>query len=469
MSAKVILTITQGSLKGQQFVFEERNTCVIGRSHDCYPQLPNDEAHRTISRYHCLLDINPPDIRVRDFGSKNGTYINSKKIGQRSANQTPLEAADLNFPEHDLSEDDEIKIGPTVFKVSIIGAREGDRSDFILDSAIENEDETVAESRVSTGNTAPKFNQREVVKNLLQIANQGDHDLKALREYTIIKQLSTTECSQDYLTLDERSGELLVLKIMLPQVSVSQRARVMFLQEVANTKALHHAHIVQLRDYGYFNGIFFLTFEYCQGGSVVDLMKQNGGKLSVDKAVKIILQALDGLEYAHNAPIPYLKKADSSFSQGKGLVHRDLKPNNIMLANVGGASVAQIADYGLAKAFDFAGLSGQTMSGLTTGLPVFVPRQQVISFNYAKAEIDVWAMAAILYNMLTGTYPRDFVDRDPFLVVLQTNAVPIRERDASIPKKLAEIIDLALTDTPDIYFKTAGEFKQALLGVFTKS
>lgn len=461
MSAKLILTITQGSLKGQQFLFEERTTCIIGRSHDCYPQLPNDEAHRTISRYHCLLDINPPDIRVRDFGSKNGTYINGKKIGQRPADHTPRQAAHLTFPEHDLSEQDELQIGPTVLKVSILGAREGDRSDFILD----NEDETVAESRISTGNTALKFNQQEVVKNLLQIATQGDPDLKALQEYTIIKQLSAGESSQDYLTLNERSGELLVLKIMLPQVSVSQRAKLMFLQQVANTKTLHHSHIVQLRDYGYFNGTFFLTFEYCQGGSIVDLMKQTGGKLSVDRSLKILLQVLDGLEYAHNAPVPYLKKSDGSFSKGKGLVHRDLKPNNIVLANVGGVSVAKIADYGLAKAFDLAGLSGQTMSGLTVGLPVFVPRQQVISFNYAKPEMDVWAMAAILYNMLTGTYPREFVDRDPFLVVLQTNAVPIRERDASIPKKLAEIIDLALVDTPEIYFKTATQFKDALLSV----
>lgn len=465
MSAKVILTITQGSLKGQQFIFEERTTCLIGRSHDCYPQIPNDEAHRTISRYHCLFDINPPDIRVRDFGSKNGTYVNGKKIGQRPANQTPLQAAHLNFPEHDLSEGDEIKIGLTVIQVSILGARGGERSDFLVNLATENEDETVAESKVATGNTAPKFSQQEVVKNLLQIAKQGEPNLNALREYTIIKQLGAGECSQDYLTLDERSGELLVLKIMVPQVSVSQRARVMFLQEVENTKALHHPHIVQLRDYGYFNGTFFLTLEFCHGGNVVDLMKQKGGKLSVARALQIILQALDALEYAHNAEVPYLKKADGSFGKGGGLVHRDLKPNNIVLANIGGSTVAKIADYGLAKAFDLAGLSGQTMSGLTAGLPVFVPRQQVISFNYAKPEIDVWGMAAIFYNMLTGTYPRDFVDRDPFLVVLQTNAVPIRERDASIPKKLAEVIDLGLTDTPEIYFKTAAQFKRALLNV----
>ncbi|MDJ0516786.1 MAG: FHA domain-containing protein [Trichodesmium sp. MO_231.B1] len=463
MSAKIILTITEGSIKGQQFIFEERTTCVIGRSHDCYPQLPNDRAHRTISRYHCLLDINPPDIRVRDFGSKNGTYINGKKIGQRPANQTPLQAANLNFPEYDLSEGDEIKIGLTAIKVSILGIREGDRSDFFNDLGTKDEDETIAESKVFHGSTTAQFNQHEIVKNLQQIANEGEPSLKALQKYTIIKQLSSGECSQDYLTLNEDSGELLVLKIMLPQVRVSQRAREMFLQQVENTKALDHPHIVKFKDYCYFNGTFFLTFEYCHGGTVVDLMKRGGGKLSVEQALEIILQALDGLEYAHNAEVPYLKQGDTNFSEGRGLVHRDLKPHNIVLGNVRGACVAKIANYGLAKAFDIAGLSGQTMSGLTLGLPVFVPRQQVISFNYMKPEMDVWGMAATLYYMLTGAYPRDFLERDPFLVVLQTNAVPILERDISIPKRLAEVIDLGLTDTPEIYFKSSAQFKQALL------
>jgi eukaryotic-like serine/threonine-protein kinase len=88
----------------------------------------------------------------------------------------------------------------------------------------------------------------------------------------------------------------------------------------------------------------------------------------------------------------------------------------------------------------------------------------VINFKYVKPEVDIWATAACLYFMLTGAYPRDFVG-DPFLALLQTNAVPIRERNASIPKQLAELIDLALVDKPEIYFKDAATFKQALSSV----
>jgi pSer/pThr/pTyr-binding forkhead associated (FHA) protein len=109
MTSKITLTITEGNLKGQEFTFESRTTCIIGRAKDCYPKIPDDDKHRTISRYHCLLDINPPDIRVRDFGSKNGTFVNGEKIGQREAHQTPEQAANIQFPEFDLQGGDEFK------------------------------------------------------------------------------------------------------------------------------------------------------------------------------------------------------------------------------------------------------------------------------------------------------------------------------------------------------------------------
>ena len=119
MPATVTLTVTQGKLTGQKIVFDERTTCIIGRSPECHPQIPNDEAHRTISRHHCLLDINPPDIRVRDFGSLNGTFVNGEKIGQRDTGHSPAQARDLSFSEYDLKEGDTVKLGGTVFTVSV--------------------------------------------------------------------------------------------------------------------------------------------------------------------------------------------------------------------------------------------------------------------------------------------------------------------------------------------------------------
>jgi serine/threonine protein kinase len=454
MSAKVTLTVTEGSLEGQEFVFDSRTTCIIGRAKDCNPELPDDEAHKTISRYHCLLDIIPPDIRVRDFGSLNGTYVNGEKIGQRQPNQTPEEAAKISFPEYDLKDGDEIKLGNTVFQVNI----EVDK--------MRSQTQPLVEVKASTTKPAtqpPQFS--EIIQCLLQQATDGESKLVAIRGYTIERELGQGGYGAVYLARHDQTSELVALKLMLPKVAAKPGAIDMFLREIENNKALQHPNVVQLQDYGYDNGTFFFTLEYCDGGSVADLMRQRGGTLSIDEAIPIILQTLEGLHYAHNAEIPCVKRADDKIGKGWGLVHRDLKPHNILLANVNGPRVAKIADYGLAKAFDLAGLSGQTMSGTAAGTPRFMPRQQVINFKYAKPEVDVWAVAASLYNMLTGAYPRNFGNKDPFLAVLQTDPVPIHQRENSIPKRLAELIDLALVDKPEIHFKTAAEFKQALESV----
>src|SRR5262249_41686 len=155
------------------------------------------------------------------------------------------------------------------------------------------------------------------------------------------------------------------LKVMLPRIAADERAQQLFLREADNTKALRHPNVVQLYDAGCLGGTFFLTLEYCDGSSVDQLLLQRGEPLTVEDALPLVLQALEGLEYAHNV-----------FGPGKGLVHRDLKPHNLFLANTGGARITKVGDYGLAKAFDLAGLSGQTRTGAVYGTPFFMPRQQ---------------------------------------------------------------------------------------------
>ncbi|NEO54300.1 MAG: protein kinase [Okeania sp. SIO3B5] len=445
MSAKVKLTIIQGSTIGKEYIFEERTTCIIGRHRDCKPRLPSDEQHRTISRYHCLLDINPPDIKVRDFASKNGTYVNGKKIGQRQSEHLSETTTKNNFPEYELKSGDQIQLGNTIFQVSL--EEETEMPPEMLDQ--------------------PKTWQEKTVKLSTLRPSLGDSTLTKIPGYTALNLLGKGGCGEVYLARNNYTQELIALKTMLPEITNNPNAINRFLREIENTKALNHPNVVQLKDYHYSDRLFFFTLEYCNGGSIWNLMQDHGCRLSVDVAVPIILQALDGLEYAHNAEIPYVKKADGSLSIGRGLVHRDIKPANIFLSNnVDNSTVVKIADYGLAKAFDLAGLSGQTITGNKGGTFPFMPRQQMIDFKYVKPEVDVWAMAATLYNMLTGVYPRDFVGKDPILTVLQTKPVPIRQRNLSIPKSLAEVIDLALIDEPEIYFKTAKEFKQALLSSY---
>jgi pSer/pThr/pTyr-binding forkhead associated (FHA) protein len=453
MSSKVTLTVTAGNLKGKEFTFDTRTTCIIGRAKDCYPKIPDDDNHRTISRYHCLLDINPPDIRIRDFGSKNGTFVNTEKIGQREAHQSPEDAAQIQFPEYDLQGGDEFTLSDTSFRVAV---------------ALDQENVKTAQQQKPPTIPSNQENLWEMLKAFLFKAVGGKNNIGILGDYVLLKELGRGGFSLVYLAQHQETKEQVALKVMLPKVAANQRAVNWFLREVDNTKCLKHPNVVGFKESGYADETFFFTMEYCDGGSIVDMMQKRGvSTLPIAESVAIIAQVLDGLAYTHNADIPNVRLADGSFAKGRGLIHRDLKPGNIFLANVGGKQVAKIGDYGLAKAFDQAGLSGQTMTGSQVGTPCFMPRQQVLDYKYAKPEVDVWAAAACLYVMLTGFSPRNFVGVDPFCAILNNDAVPIRDRTSSIPQPLATVIDRALIDNPEIYYKSAVDFKQALLNTIS--
>jgi eukaryotic-like serine/threonine-protein kinase len=444
MPAKIVLTITQGQLSGTQYVYEDREVCTIGRHKDCNVRLPSDAAHAQVSRYHCLLDINPPSIRVRDLGSGNGTYVNGQRIGsqQKSANQV------ADGLERDLVDGDLLQIGYTAFEVKI-------------------EDTGSASSVLSRSQFVPPDN-RQAANDLLSLA-AGDHpSLAGIRGYTIVKLLGAGKCGAVYLAQSDRTEEMVALKVMLPQIAVNDRAVKMFIREMSNTQSLRHPNVVRTIDYGEAKNIFYFTMECCHEGNVADFIVSQGGKIPLKIAISITLQVLAGLEYTHNTVLPAIRLADGSIGEGQGLVHRDLKPANIFLQRSGDKTLAKIGDYGLAKAFELAGMSGQTMTGQggVMGTPSYMSRQQLLNTKYVQPAVDVWATAACLYNMLTGVPPRKFGKRDPLQVILQDGAVPILERDPSIPKPLAEVIDRALREDHDnhhdIFYKRAIDFRNAL-------
>ncbi|MFO5528939.1 MAG: protein kinase domain-containing protein [Cuspidothrix sp.] len=444
MSSKIILTITQGKLSGKQYIFASRSTCIVGRNDDCNLQIA-DAVDMTISRYHCLLDINPPDIRVRDLGSLNGTFVNGKKIGQRQREQTAKEAVKLNFPEYNLQNGDEIRLGDILFKIEVEAEPELEKKSDIIPPTAKNNPNCLI-----------------IFQNLLELAQKNHTKLQTLSGYKLIKSLGKGGFGEVFLAQHIHTKKLVAIKIMIPAVTINTRGVKMFLEATENIKMLQHDNIVQLFDYGFAENAFFLIMEYFPGGNVWDLMQKSGWRLPVKTAVDITVQVLEGLIYAHSVAVPRMQLDHEKLNQAKGLVHQDLKPNNILISQINDELEVKIGDYGLSKAFDLAGLSGQTLTGTKTGTPAFMPRQQVLDFKHELPEIDIWATAACLYNLLTGYFPRDFTG-DPWLSVLQNKPVPIRQRNNSIPKKLADVIDLALQEKPQIHFQTAEQFKQALL------
>jgi pSer/pThr/pTyr-binding forkhead associated (FHA) protein len=122
--AYITLTIIQDDdLENREFVFDEPAECIIGRAADCDIQIPTDNVHVDVSRHHCVLEIHPPHIQVRDLGSLNGTFVNDRKIGQRPPNQPSEESGLWPSAAHALKTGDELSVGHVVFRVLItVGA-----------------------------------------------------------------------------------------------------------------------------------------------------------------------------------------------------------------------------------------------------------------------------------------------------------------------------------------------------------
>ncbi len=249
-----------------------------------------------------------------------------------------------------------------------------------------------------------------------------------------------------YLARRRGGGPRIALKVMLPRMVVDEGAQEIFIREIEVTRALRHPNVVGLLDFGKHEGRFYFALEYCPGGSVEALRRRHGGRVPLPSALRIAVDALEGLAAAHEA----------------GFVHRDLKPDNVLLGEDG---AARLADFGLAKSFQQAGLSGMTATGAVAGTFQFMAREQLTSYRQARPTTDVWSMAATIYFLLTGQYPRDFAENaDPLAVVLRGGVVPLRQRDPSLPADLAAVIDRALDDEPARRFPTAREFAVALRG-----
>ena len=123
----------------------------------------------------------------------------------------------------------------------------------------------------------------------------------------------------------------------------------------------------------------------------------------------------------------------------------------------------RLSDFGLAKGFQEAGLSGMSMTGGYAGTPVFMPREQITNFKYVKPVSDVWSLGATIYNVLTGAFPYSFTkERDPIHIILNDEIVPIRQRLTTVPSALADALDKALAKKTRDRFQDASEFLRAI-------
>ena len=288
------------------------------------------------------------------------------------------------------------------------------------------------------------------------------------QRYRLEKHLEAGGMGNVFLAMDTLLGQQVALKLLKDTLVTSEEMKKRFEREVAVCVALKSEHIIQITDYGVTpEGYPFYVMEYLQGESLKQLLKQEH-QISVEKTVSIITQVCDGLRLAHEGVTLWKKGATTSVHIK--VVHRNLKPNNILLVPTTFGELVKILDFGIAKIRqDSAELTQLTQT--FRGTHRYAAPEQLQLSTDLDGRADIYSLGVILYEMLSGT--------DPFGLTLKTNTVsemswalahttktpvPLQSHSSlsELSPQLEAVVMKCLEKLPSDRFATVDELKQAL-------
>lgn len=257
--------------------------------------------------------------------------------------------------------------------------------------------------------------------------------------YEILALLGQGGMGAVYKARDTELDRLVALKIIRPELTTNPEILKRFKQELILARQVTHRNVIRIFDLGQADGFKFITMEYLEGQDLRVVIREKG-KLTPEAAARVILQICRALEAAH----------------GEGVIHRDLKPQNIMLDANGRAYVM---DFGIARS---AYLPGMTQTGALVGTPEYMSPEQAKGEKLGERS-DLFSLGVILYELVIGQSP--YYSDTPLATLwkrLQEKAKPLCEIDPTIPKAFSDIVEKALEIEPENRFTSANEFAQRL-------
>ena len=261
--------------------------------------------------------------------------------------------------------------------------------------------------------------------------------------YRIEREIGAGGMATVYLAQDLRHDRKVALKLMRPELSAVIGAE-RFLAEIKLTANLQHPHILPLFDSGEADGCLFYVMPFVEGESLRDRLTREK-QLPVADAVRIAGEVASALDYAHRHQV----------------VHRDIKPENILLHD----GRALVADFGIALAASRASGSRMTETGMSLGTPHYMSPEQAMGEREITARSDVYALGAMLYEMLTGDPPFTGSTAQAVVArVLTESPRAMLPQRHTIPPHVEAAVLTALEKLPADRFATAAEFAEALSG-----
>src|SRR6185437_15677287 len=259
--------------------------------------------------------------------------------------------------------------------------------------------------------------------------------------YFIERELGAGGMATVYLAHDVKHDRDVAVKVLRPELAAVIGAE-RFLAEIKTTANLQHPHLLPLFDSGEADGLLFYVMPFVEGESLRAKLDAEH-QLPIEEAIRITLAVASALDYAHK----------------KGVIHRDLKPENILLQQ--GEPV--ISDFGIALAVSNAGGARVTQTGLSLGTPQYMSPEQATGDRIVDARSDIYSLAAVLYEMLTGEPPHSGKTAQAIIArVLTEKANSTRTMRETVPEHIDAAVLKALAKLPADRFASAADFTAAL-------
>ncbi|HXI21996.1 MAG TPA: serine/threonine-protein kinase, partial [Gemmatimonadales bacterium] len=229
--------------------------------------------------------------------------------------------------------------------------------------------------------------------------------------YRIERRLGQGGMATVYLAQDLKHDRRVAIKVLRPELAAVLGAD-RFVQEIRTTAQLQHPHILPLFDSGSAGGFLYYVMPYIEGETLRDRLNRET-QLGVEEAVKIATEVADALDYAHR----------------QGVIHRDIKPENILLHD----GRPMVADFGIALALSAAAGGRMTETGMSLGTPHYMSPEQATADKEITARSDVYSLASVLYEMLTGNPPHTGSSAQQIIMKIVTEAArPVTEMRRSV-------------------------------------
>jgi Tol biopolymer transport system component len=259
--------------------------------------------------------------------------------------------------------------------------------------------------------------------------------------YRLDREIGAGGMATVYLAEDVRHDRQVALKVLRPELAAVIGAE-RFLAEIKLTANLQHPHILPLFDSGEADSYLFYVMPFVEGETLRDRLNRDK-QLPVADAVRITIEVASALDYAHR----------------RGVVHRDIKPENILLHE----GQALVADFGIALAASKAGGSRMTETGMSLGTPHYMSPEQAMGEREITARSDVYALGAVLYEMLTAEPPFTGATAQAVVARVVTESPrPLVPQRHTIPRHVEAAVLTALEKLPADRFASAAEFADAL-------